>query len=181
MLSFFIRRKLRAMSEHYGYDVSYLDYMLTESPRAFFKFARLAAASSHREVVPVEASFAAKITGAMAEDCGPCAQLTVNMALEAGMSKNQVEAVVRRDVSAMSPETALGFGFADAIVHRSDDQDVRREAVRSRWGEKGVIDLAMALQMGRLFPMMKLALGYARECRRVSVDGHEINVVKQAA
>jgi hypothetical protein len=39
----------------------------------------------------------------------------------------------------------------------------------------------MALQMGRLFPMMKLALGYARECRRVSVDGHEVDVFKQAA
>jgi len=117
----------------------------------------------------------------MAEDCGPCAQLTVNMALEAGMPKSQVEAVVRHDVPAMSPETALGFGFADAIVHRSDDQDVRREAVRARWGEKGVIDLAMALQTSRLFPMMKLALGYARECRRVSVDGREIDVVKQAA
>jgi hypothetical protein len=145
MLSFFIRRKLRATAKRYGYDVSYLDYMLTEAPRAFFKFAPLAAASSHREVVPIEASFAAKITGAMA------------------------------------PETALGFGFADAIVHRSDDQDFRREAVRARWGDKGVIDLAMALQTGRLFPMMKLALGYAKECRRVSVDGHEIDVVKQAA
>jgi hypothetical protein len=181
MLSFFIRRKLRATAKRYGYDVSYLDYMLTEAPRAFFKFAPLAAASSHREVVPIEASFAAKITGAMAEDCGPCAQLTVNMALEAGMPNSQVEAVVRHDVPAMSPETALGFGFADAIVHRSDDQDFRREAVRARWGDKGVIDLAMALQTGRLFPMMKLALGYAKECRRVSVDGHEIDVVKQAA
>jgi hypothetical protein len=97
------------------------------------------------------------------------------------MPKDQVEAIVRREVSAMSAETALGFGFADAIVHRSDDQDLRREAVRARWGDKGVIDLAMALQMGRLFPMMKLALGYARECRRVSVDGHKIDVVKQAA
>jgi hypothetical protein len=181
MLSFFVRRKLHAMGKHYGYDVSYLDYMLTRSPRAFFKFARIMAASAHREVVPVEASFAAKITGAMAEDCGPCAQLTVNMALEAGVSKDQVEAVVRRDVSAMTAETALGFGFADAIVHRSDERDDRREAVRARWGDKGVIDLAMALQTGRLFPMMKLALGYARECRRVSVDGHEIDVVKQAA
>ncbi|WP_407155043.1 hypothetical protein [Bradyrhizobium sp. STM 3557] len=181
MLSFFVRRKLHAMSKHYGYDVSYLDRMLTKSPRAFFKFARLMAASSHREVVPIEASFAAKITGAMAEDCGPCAQLCVNMALEAGMPKDQVEAVVRRDVRAMTAETALGFGFADAIVRRSDDQDLRREAVRTRWGDKGVVDLAMALQMGRLFPMMKLALGYARECRRVSVDGHTIDVVKQAA
>jgi hypothetical protein len=67
------------------------------------------------------------------------------------------------------------------VLYRSDDQDRQREAVRARWGEKGVIDLTMALQMGRLFPMMKLALGYAKECRRVSVNGHEVDVTKQAA
>jgi len=29
--------------------------------------------------------------------------------------------------------------------------------------------------------MLKLALGYARECRRVTVAGHQVDVVKQAA
>ena len=52
-------------------------------------------AATHREVIPVEASFSAKLTGAMAEDCGPCTQLCVDMALEAGMSKDQIEAVLR--------------------------------------------------------------------------------------
>jgi hypothetical protein len=98
MRSFFARAMLRKFSKRYGYDVSCLDYMLKQSPAAFFKFAGLVKASAHREVVPVDASFA-----------------------------------------------------------------------------------AMALQMGRLFPMMKLALGYARECRRVSVDGQQVDVDKQAA
>jgi hypothetical protein len=29
--------------------------------------------------------------------------------------------------------------------------------------------------------MMKAALGYARECRRVTVDGQQVDVIKQAA
>ena len=181
MRKFLARIVLRKVSRRYGYDVSYLEYMLKEAPAAFFKFAATAKASAHREVVPVEASFAAKITGAMAEDCGPCAQLTVDMALEAGMAKDQIEAVVRRDVGAMTIATALGFRFADAVVRRSADQDEHRDAVRARWGEKGVIDLAMAVQMGRLFPMMKLALGYAKACRRVTLDGRQVDVIKQAA
>jgi hypothetical protein len=44
-----------------------------------------------------------------------------------------------------------------------------------------VIDLTLALQMGRMFPMVKAGLGYAKECRRVTVDGHHVDVVKQAA
>jgi hypothetical protein len=181
MLSWIARRTLRSMGQRYGYDTSYLETMLDMSPSAFFKFAPLMFASRHREVVSIDASFAAKITGALAEDCGPCTQLTVDMALEAGMPKQQIEAVVRRDPSVMNSETVLGFRFADAVVRRSADDDVCRDAVRARWGEKGVIDMTMALQMGRMFPMVKAGLGYAKECRRISVDGQNIDVIKQAA
>jgi hypothetical protein len=165
MRSWFARRILRSTAKRYHYDTSYLEMMLEQSPRAFFKFASLAKASSHREVVPIEASFAAKIVGAMAEDCGPCTQLVV----------------LRRDPHAMNEATILGFRFADAVVHRSQDEDEYRDAVRSKWSPKGIIDLTMALQMSRMFPMLKAGLGYAKECRRVTVDGHTIDVTRQAA
>ena len=181
MRSWIARRMLRATSKRYGYDTSYLEMMLTESPSAFFKFASLMKAAAHREVVPVDASFAAKLIGALAEDCGPCTQLCVDMALGAGMSRDQIEAVLRRDTSAMNDATILGFRFADAVARRSADDDEHRDAVRARWGEKGVIDLTLALQIGRMFPMVKAGLGYAKECRRVSVDGHDVDVIKQAA
>jgi alkylhydroperoxidase/carboxymuconolactone decarboxylase family protein YurZ len=181
MRKFIARRMLRAFNKRYSYNTGYLEMMLEQSPAAFFKFAPVLKAAAHREAVPVETAFAAKITGALAEDCGPCTQLTVDMALEAGMAKDQIAAVLRRDPGSMRPDVALGFHFADAVVQRSADDAVHREAVRARWGNKGVIDLTMALQMGRLFPMIKLALGYAKECRRVTVAGDQVDVIKQAA
>jgi hypothetical protein len=181
MRSWLARRMLRATGKRYGYDTSYLQMMLKESPSAFFKFAGLMKAAGHREVVPIDASFAAKLVGALAEDCGPCTQLCVDMALEAGMPKDQIEAVLRRDSRAMNGDTVLGFRFADAVAGRRGDDDEYREAVRTQWGERGVIDLTMALQMGRMFPMVKAGLGYAKECQRVSVGGNNVDVVKQAA
>jgi hypothetical protein len=181
MRSWIARRTLRAFARRYGYDVSYLEMMLNHSPAAFFKFAPLMKASAHREAVPIDASFAAKIVGALAEDCGPCTQLVVDMALEAGMPRDQIEAVLRRDPRAMNDATTLGFRFADAVARRSADDDEFRDAVLAQWGEKGVIDLTLALQMGRMFPMVKAGLGYARECRRVRVDGNNVDVIKQAA
>src|SRR5690348_15901282 len=148
MRKFIARRMLRAFKKRYGYDTSYREMMLKQSPAAFFKFAPVMKAAAHREAVPAEVAFAAKITGALAEDCGPCTQLTVDMALEAGVARDQIEAVLRRDPGKMRPDVALGFRFADAIVHRSDDDELHREAVRARLGDKGVIDLTMALQMG---------------------------------
>ena len=181
MRSWIARRMLRATSKRYGYDAGYLEMMLKESPSAFFKFASLMKAAGHREVIAVDASFAAKLVGALAEDCGPCTQLCVDMALEAGMAKDQIEAVLRRDPRAMNSATILGFRFADAVVRRSTDAGEFRDAVRAQWGAKGVIDLTLALQMGRMFPMMKAGLGYAKECRRVRVDGDHVDVVGQAA
>jgi hypothetical protein len=181
MRSWIARRMLRATSKRYGYDTSYLEMMLRESPSAFFKFAPVMKAAGHREVVPVDAGFAAKLVGALAEDCGPCTQLCVDMALEAGMPNDQIEAVLRRDPRAMNSDTVLGYWFADAVIRRSADDGEYRDAVRAQWGEKGVIDLTMALQMGRMFPMVKAGLGYTKECRRVIVGGHNVDVVKQAA
>jgi hypothetical protein len=136
MRSFIARRMLRSFSKRYGYDMSYVERILKESPAAFFKFAPLMKAAGHHEVVPVEAAFAAKITGALAEDCGSCTQLTIDMALEASVPKDQIEAVLRRDLRAMSPDTELGFQFANAIVHRSADDETYRDAVRARWARK---------------------------------------------
>jgi hypothetical protein len=181
MRSWIARRMLRATSKRYAYDTSYLEMMLNESPAAFFKFASVMKAASHREAVPIEASFAAKLVGALAEDCGPCTQLCVDMALEAGTPRDQVEAILRRDPHAMHDTTRLAFRFADAVVRRSSDDEEYRDAVGAQWGQKGVIDLTLALQMGRMFPMVKAGLGYARECRRITVAGHDVDVIKQAA
>jgi hypothetical protein len=182
MRSWIARRSLRAFARRYGYDVSFLEMMLEYSPAAFFRFVPVMKASAHREAVPVDASFAAKIVGAMAEDCGPCTQLVVDMALDAGMARDQIEAVLRRDPRAMNEATTLGFRFADAVVRRAIEQeDEFRDVIRAQWGQKGVIDLTLALQLGRMFPMVKAGLGYAKECRRVTVDGHDIDVIKQAA
>ena len=182
MRSWIARRTLRAFAKRYGYDVSYLEMMLNYSPSAFFKFAPLMKAAAHREAVPIDASFAAKIVGALAEDCGPCTQLVVDMALEAGMAKDQIEAVLRRDPRAMNDATTLWrSGLPTPWCAGPPTRRRFRDAVRAQWGQKGVIDLTLALQMGRMFPMVKAGLGYAKECRRVTVDGHNVDVVKQAA
>jgi hypothetical protein len=181
MRKFILRRVLRAFSKRYNYDASYMEMMLEEAPSAFMKFAKIEAISRHREVVPVDAFFAAKLVGALKEDCGPCVQLVVDMALEASVPNGQIEAVLRGDVGAMTRPTATAYHFASAVVQRSLDEDLYRDAVRAEWGAKGIVELSLALTISRVFPMLKMGLGYAKECRRVTVKGHHVDVVKQAA
>lgn len=180
MLGFFVRRILAAFSARYDYDVAYMHAIHDASPRAFMRYARVATLANHREAAPKEAWFAAKLVGALAEDCGPCTQLVVNMARKAKIDPAQIEAVLLRNGDAMSAETALGFRFAEAVVHGLSGADDARESVRALWGEKGLIDLTFALQIGRMFPMVKKGLGFAKECRRVQLGDHPVDVVRRA-
>ncbi len=172
---------LNLMQSRYDYDVTYMKAMLSASPKAFFEFTKLFGLSRHREAAPKAAVFAAKLVSALVEDCGPCAQLVVNMAREAKVAPSDIAAVLKRDAEAMSADAALGFRFAEAIAYRLPDEDDVRDAVRAAWGEKGVIDLSLAFAIGRVFPMTKAGLGYAKACRRVTVDGQGVDVVKRAA
>jgi len=181
MLRFFAERGLKAFSERYAYDVSYMRHMLKVSPAAFFKFAKLTELSQHCEAAPKDALFAAKLVGAVTEDCGPCVQIAVNMAREAGVDPAQIEAVLKRDRAAMNEDAALGFQFADAVVRRAPSEDEVRDAVRTQWGEAAVIDLTLAVQIGRVYPMVKAGLGFAKTCGRVSIDDAPVDVVKEAA
>jgi hypothetical protein len=52
MRKFIARRMLRGFGKRYGYDTSYMELVLRESPSAFFKFAPVMKASAHREVIP---------------------------------------------------------------------------------------------------------------------------------
>ena len=44
-----------------------------------------------------------------------------------------------------------------------------RERVRERYGEEGLVELALGIAAARVFPVVKRALGYATSCALVKV------------
>ena len=178
MRSLLARKAIERMSARYGADNSYLFYLLRESPDAFWRFMRAGGMSRHRERVPAEASLTAQLVVAMYEDCGPCTQLFVRFAVDAKIPQNQIEAILSRNLTAMSSEVELAYRYATAVLNRDADADNLRASVRKLWGEKGLIDLAMAMQGARLYPMMKNALGYALTCQRVQVGDRWVTIEK---
>ncbi|MDJ0895637.1 MAG: hypothetical protein QNJ92_10900 [Alphaproteobacteria bacterium] len=178
MRKYLARRALKSFGGRYGYDVSFMEYMLDASPKAFFKFAPLGTLARHREAAPKQAFYAAKLVGALSEDCGPCTQLVADMAEEAGVAPKCIEAVLTRDLAAMCVDAALGFRFAEALVRPDPEIDDAREIIRGQWGDAGVIDLTFAVQIGRVFPMIKAGLGFTRSCQRVRIGDHQVDVVR---
>jgi len=181
MLGWLVRWRLAKFERDFDYDLSYARDIYDASPRAFFRFSRISAMAAHREGVSREAWFAAKLTATLTEDCGPCTQLVVTMAEREGVSPSELRAIVAGDERAMSPDAALGVRFARSVLNRdiAGAEEFRREVV-SRWGQKGLVSLALTIAAARVFPSVKYALGHGKACTRIRVAGTDTAVGKHA-
>jgi alkylhydroperoxidase family enzyme len=175
-----LHRVIRTFERRYDYDASYMHEIADRSLPAFVKLALAQAMNTHREGVSLDALFAARIAAVRFEDCGPCAQLVVNMALEAGVDPDVVRAIVARDLAKLPPDALLGLRLADAVLAHAPTDD-ERAAVLARFGEKGLITLAYAIAATRIYPTMKRALGHARTCERLRVHGENVEAARAAA
>jgi len=179
MIKWFLRRWITTFERTWNYDAAYMHDVLDADPKALLAFSKVAGVSRYRKDVPRAAYFAAAITGTMAEDCGPCTQLTIDMAERAGVAPSVLRAVVARDFTALPADAALGARFADATLRRAAEADDLRDEVVRRWGKRALVSLAFAVTGARIFPTLKYALGHGRACTRVTVGGESRPVLRE--
>lgn len=169
MIRSFLRRQIDRFSQHYDYDTSYMDDLLSHSLPAFIKFALFQRMGAHREDIPAGPWFAASLRGILAGDCGPCVQLVSRMAMEAGLSQEKVRAILAADLAALDGDTALVLRFTERVLTHDPAADDLRPEVVARWGERGLISLGFAMSSSQVYPILKYALGYGHACSRVQI------------
>jgi hypothetical protein len=181
MLRWFLRRWLGKFERTWNYDAGYMREMIDVDPRAMLAFGKVQALTKYRKDVPLEAWCAAGIVAVMAEDCGPCTQLGIDMAEREGVDAAILRAVVARDYSAMPYEVALAVRFTEATLRHAPQADDLREEVLRRFGKRGLISLAFAMVSARTYPTLKYALGHGRACTRLTVGGETRPVLREMA
>ncbi len=169
MLRALIGRKLDAEERRMGVPLDYLRHILRVSLRSFFTFARIVPISEHRKVLPPEPYYVARMVATRDADCGTCLQIEVNLARREGVAPELLRAVLDRETSALPAELAEVYRFAEAVVEASGAEEELRPALTTRWGEEGVVELAIAIAVARFFPIVKRGLGYAKSCRLVEI------------
>ena len=174
MLKRWLHSGIAVFERRYDYDMSYAHEMLRISRRALRIFMQAARLSRFNEGVPVTTWFAAKLATTLSEDCGPCTQLVVKMALEAGVPANAVRAVLEGDEVAMPEEARLGWQFARAVSNRDAGIDALRATIAARWGQQAVVSLGLVIAGARLYPTVKYAMGHAQSCRKIRVGDLDI-------
>ncbi len=181
MLGWLVNKRLAAFEKDFDYDVEYMRDMYAASPRAFWKFSKILKISEHREDVPKDAWYAAKIAATLAEDCGPCTQLVVTMAERSGVKPETIRAIVSGNAAGMSEDAALGWQFAQSVLARDiPGSDQLREKIIDRWGRRALVSLALTIASSRVYPAVKYALGHGHACVRLKIGGSELPVQAKA-
>lgn len=171
MLKALLARQIDKMERLWGYDATYMRRVLAASPATFLKFGFVPALVD-RKAAPAEALAAAGLVGTLAEDCGPCTQIGVDMATAGGARPEVLRAILAGDEAAMGEAAALAWRFARASLARDMATcDPLRDEIASRWGERGLLAISMALMTARTYPTLKYALGYGKACSKVTVAG----------
>ncbi len=159
-----------AFEARYGYDSTYMRDLLAHSPAGYAKFEAFMPLASHREALPLVDYWIARIATMQAEDCGHCLQLNVRMALEAGVPRELVQAVVAAPATL---PTALAELYAHVRAVAANSAPVASELaerVLSRYSEEGRQELALCVAAARVFPAIKRTLGLSRSCSLISID-----------
>ena len=176
MISRFLKAQFRKFGRRYAYDVSYMLEIADVSPGAALNLARLPKFYKYRGpdsgmAVWVGALLASTLEG----DCGPCAQLSVDMALEGGADIDALQACAEgrpEDAGAMG----LGFRFARAAISGDPLADDLRREIESEFGKQAAISCAFAAASGRIYPVLKRGLGHGQACQKLDFAGKQVKL-----
>jgi AhpD family alkylhydroperoxidase len=163
MLSWLINRKITKAERELGVSLDYARWIAKASLPATLRMAKFTKLL-HAHRGPATAVHVASIVGSMADDCGSCVQIGVNLARKAGVSREILEAVVRRAPETLPADLADVYRFAEAATLNAPELDDFRERVRDRYGDAGLIEIALAVAMHRVYPTLKRGLGFAKSC-----------------
>jgi hypothetical protein len=179
MLKAYFTRYLDKFERQWSYDASYMREVLHVSPASFLKF-MFGSQSADRKAAPPEALVAAGLFGTMAEDCGPCTQIGVDLATAQGVDPKVLRAIIAGDEAAMGETAALAYRFARASLARDMAAcDPLRDEIVRRWGKKGLVAISLTLMQSRMYPTLKYALGHGKACSKVVVAGVAAPVAHQ--
>ena len=173
MFGFLARRLIDAQERMTGSSADYARDLHAGSPGAFWRFVISTTSTRYVKMLPPEVYCVAGLAALRAEDCGPCVQIGVNLALAQGIAPAVIRAAATGDTASLSEENRLAYDFAHAVATGDFRAEELRPMIERNWGKAGLAELALEIATVRAYPAMKRALGYARTCQR-GVIGDEI-------
>lgn len=155
--------------QHYQYDGTYMRELLAASTEGFKRFHNFLPLSEYREKLSLEDYWIGKLAAMQVEDCGDCLQLNVRMALEAGLAKSVLEAAIGGGEH-LSDRLQDIYHYARHVASNDSVDFELLDRIASRYDKAALLELGICVATAKVFPTVKRALGYTRNCRLVEIE-----------
>lgn len=175
-LASLIHAGVRQFETRWHYDAGYLHDLVDLTPDAADFMGALQKLGNRRTETPLPLLHGASLAASLHEDCGPCAQLTVDRIRAEGADPDQLRALIRRDFEHAHPVSALAFGYVEAALQRHTGAEAMREEIQQRFGDAALADIALATLVSRTYPALKTVMGQGLVCTALDVDGQSERV-----
>jgi hypothetical protein len=166
MLAALLNRRFAKFESHYGYDTAYMRELAEIDAVGALKLGFAKAFTSHRFGLPANVYFAAKVTGTKWADCGSCLRLVIDMAVEAGVPRLALAALLTGS-GEVPPDMALAARYASAVIRNDPELPEIIAQCEENWGRNGVAGLAAATVSGLFYPLFKRGMGYGNACEPI--------------
>lgn len=163
------KQQLTEFGERYRYDVGYLQEFLQVAPKGYETFLGFQPLSYYREKLPLDIYWVSRLASMQVADCGECLQLSVRMALEAGLEKPLVKACIEGG-SRLSENLKDIYDFACAVAsYRTIDPQLDAR-IDQQLDKAQRIELGICVATAAVYPTIKRALGIAQRCSLVEIE-----------
>ena len=168
-MSALTRPLVAAAERQVGLEMPYLRTLADVSGGALARWMLAMPAAQYRHKAPKEAWHLARLGATVALDCGTCVQTVVNVARKDGVGA----ILLRRALDAphtLPDDDRAAYTFGHAVATGPDGVAERAAEVEALFGHEVHVELAMAVAMCGIFPLIKRGLGQSLACSLVTVD-----------
>lgn len=160
---------LEGFQAHYNYDTRYMKEMLKTNPEAYATFEAFLPMASFKKKTPIEVIFVVKLASMKNEDCGACLQLNVDMAVEAGVNKDIIKAVVFNQGEGLSGQLKDVYDFTVAVAKNETVDSLLYDKINKKYSKDIMTEIALAIASSKVFPAIKRVLNDFHTCSMIEL------------
>lgn len=160
---------LEGFEAHFNYDTSYMKEMLLSNPSAFEKFENFLPMASFVNKALVDDIYLVKIATMKNEDCGACLQLNVDMAIEAGASKEMIKEVVFNEGKNLSEDLKELYSFTLLVANNKIVTQDLYDKIQKKYAKEVLVEFSLAIASAKVFPAVKRVLNDIKSCSVIQI------------
>jgi len=163
MRDFILSRFIDRMERTLGVELDYLREVARSAPGALVPIGLMMPSGAYGETVSSDVLHLVRIGATLAQECGECLEIAVNLARADGLDAELIRAALSGPERGLSELQAAGLEFGAAVGAGVDPVE-DRALIREYFGDRGVIEASLAAASSLVFPGIKRGMGFARAC-----------------